>query len=191
MSPADGRGALITDVGSTKTIDRRRPAQSPAGGNFVGSHPMAGSEKSGVDHSRETLLDGKLVVITPDGTTAPTHLASTEQLWRSLGARTLMMSPAEHDRAVAHTSHLPHILASALAGATPSQLLPLAASAGAIQHVLPAAARKCGDRFWKKIVNGYRSPRRLRCPPATMARGAPRAQWRRNRKTLDRGKTQT
>jgi prephenate dehydrogenase len=121
-------GGLITDVGSTKQSIVAAVAQSPASASFVGSHPLAGSEKSGVDHAREDLLNGKLVVITPDRLHPSPLVQVAEQLWQALGARTLQLSPAEHDFALARTSHLPHILASALAAATPANLLPLAAS---------------------------------------------------------------
>lgn len=122
------KGGLITDVGSTKQSIVEAVAQSPASASFVGSHPLAGGEKSGVEHAREGLLNGKLVVITPDRLPPSPLVQCTEQLWQALGARTLQLSPAEHDSALARTSHLPHILASALAAATPADLLPLAAS---------------------------------------------------------------
>lgn len=125
LMPADG---LITDVGSTKQSIVEAVTQSRASKNFVGSHPLAGSEKSGVEHARDNLLDGKLVIVTPDHSSDADRVQTTEQLWQSLGARTLRMSPNEHDAALARTSHLPHILASALAAATPAELLPLAAS---------------------------------------------------------------
>ena len=121
-------GGLITDVGSTKQSIVEAVALSPASASFVGSHPLAGSEKSGVDHARADLLNGKLVVITPDRLRPSPLVLVAEQLWQALGARTLQLSPAEHDFALARTSHLPHILASALAAATPANLLPLAAS---------------------------------------------------------------
>ena len=149
--PAHG---LVTDVGSTKHSIVASLAQSAAAGSFVGSHPMAGSEKSGVEHARESLLDGKLVVITPDVGSNPKQVATTEQLWRSLGARTMLMSPAEHDRAVAHTSHLPHVLASALAGATPSEMLPLAAS-GWCDTTRVASG---GAELWRQILEENRQP---------------------------------
>lgn len=121
-------GGLITDVGSTKQSIVEAVALSPASASFVGSHPLAGSEKSGVDHARADLLNGKLVVITPDRLRPSPLVPVAEQLWQALGARTLQLSPAEHDFALARTSHLPHILAAALAAATPANLLPLAAS---------------------------------------------------------------
>ena len=145
---------LITDVGSTKQSIVAALAQSPVAANFVGSHPLAGSEKSGVEHARENLLDRKLVVITPDQTSDAIRVQATEQLWQSLGARTCRMSPNEHDAAVARTSHLPHILASALAASTPADLLPLAAS-GWRDTTRVASG---GADLWRQILEENRQP---------------------------------
>lgn len=147
-------GGLITDVGSTKQSIVETVAQSSAAASFVGSHPLAGSEKSGVEHARENLLDGKLVVVTPDQSTTPFLVQTTEQLWRSLGARTLQLSPADHDSALARTSHLPHVLASALAAATPADLLPLAAS-GWRDTTRVASG---GADLWRQILEENRQP---------------------------------
>ncbi len=127
-----GNRSLITDAGSTKAevvqaveanlIDRRD------GPRFVGSHPLAGDHRTGVDAARSDLLEGRKVVVTP---TARTHRAAALEIsafWQDLGATVVTMSPAEHDHALAATSHLPHLIASALALATPKELLPLAAS---------------------------------------------------------------
>jgi prephenate dehydrogenase len=121
-------GGLITDVGSTKATLVEQIESGPAQSHFCGSHPMAGGTASGVQHARADLLVGKLVVVTPSVATPPGLVERTEQLWQALGARTCRLSPAEHDAAVACTSHLPHIVAAALAGATPLELLPLTAS---------------------------------------------------------------
>lgn len=147
-------GALITDVGSTKQSIVESVAQSPAASSFVGSHPLAGSEKSGVEHARESLLDRKLVIVTPDHNSDESRVLTTEQLWQSLGARTLRMSPTEHDSAVARISHLPHILASALAAATPAELLPLAAS-GWRDTTRVASG---GAELWRQILEENQQP---------------------------------
>jgi prephenate dehydrogenase len=147
-------GCLITDVGSTKQSIVDAVARSPAAAVFVGSHPLAGSEKSGVEHARENLLEGKLVVITPHQSTSPTRIQAAEELWRSLGARTLQFSPSAHDSALARTSHLPHILASALAAATPADLLPLAAS-GWRDTTRVASG---GADLWRQILEENRQP---------------------------------
>ncbi len=159
--PAD---SLITDVGSTKESIVAAIDRTEARRNFVGSHPLAGSEKSGVEHARENLFNNKLVVVTPAEQTvgANQELVSrqtqlteaVEILWQSLGARTLNMSPRAHDAAVAQISHLPHLLASALAAATPSDLLPLAAS-GWCDTTRVAAG---GVLLWRQILEDNRHP---------------------------------
>jgi prephenate dehydrogenase len=129
---ASGNRSLITDAGSTKAaivknleallVDRRD------GPRFVGSHPLAGDHRTGVEFARGDLFDGRKVVVTP---TEKTHRAAVVEIsgfWQALGAEVVVMSPAEHDRALAATSHLPHLIASALTLATPKDLLPLAAS---------------------------------------------------------------
>ncbi len=133
-APFLAENGWITDVGSTKEKIVSNLAATAAIDRFVGSHPLAGSEKSGVEHARENLLQDKLVVVTPYPGEASlsdrqqTLAGKAEQLWQALGARTWRLTPEEHDRAVARISHLPHLLASALAAATPEEALPLAAS---------------------------------------------------------------
>jgi prephenate dehydrogenase len=125
-------GAIITDVGSTKrqivAAAESALAQLDGRAAFVGSHPLAGSEKTGADAARADLFVDRVVVVTPSEQTPPAAADRVEAFWRSLGARTLRMSPDEHDAALARTSHLPHLVASALAAATPEELLPLTAT---------------------------------------------------------------
>lgn len=112
-------GTLLTDVGSTKSgIVRRLAGRLPAGVSFVGSHPLAGSEKAGPEHARGDLFAGKLVVLTPAGD-PPSAVSAIGAFWKALGARVETMSPEQHDEALAVTSHLPHLVASALAGVLP------------------------------------------------------------------------
>lgn len=121
-------GALITDAGSTKaSIVRQLNGALPRSVAFVGSHPLAGSEKAGCEHARADLFDGRVVVVTPTRKTAETELQRTADFWSALGASVLVMSPAAHDRALAATSHLPHLLAAALARSTAEEDLPLTA----------------------------------------------------------------
>lgn len=125
-SPLLASEGFVTDVGSTK----RNICESlfEAGvQNFCGSHPLAGSDRSGVEHADEKLFEGRMAVVTPWQTNA-LILQRTLELWQSIGCKTQTMSPHEHDLALAQTSHLPHIVASALAAGTPESLLPLAAT---------------------------------------------------------------
>jgi prephenate dehydrogenase len=127
------RECLFTDAGSTKgqlvaeveaALASRYPGELP----FVGSHPIAGSEKTGPDAADADLFQGRVVVITPTARTKNAAAAAVEAFWRSLGADVLWLAPERHDEALAVTSHLPHLVASALAAATPQELLPLVGS---------------------------------------------------------------
>jgi prephenate dehydrogenase len=104
-------GALVTDVGSIKGPIARAFAGWP---QFVGAHPMCGSEKTGVVHSRPDLYRGATCVLTPVRTTSPRARAEARRFWESVGAKTFFLSAEEHDRRVALVSHLPHLLAEAL-----------------------------------------------------------------------------
>lgn len=145
--------ALITDAGSTKgKICRALAAGLAGGGAFVGSHPLAGSEKSGPEFADPNLFEGCVTVVTPAGTSAERRVAELESFWQSLGARVLRMSPDEHDWAVAEISHLPHLLASALAAAADPQYLMLAA--GGWRDTTRVAA---GDvELWRQIFSENR-----------------------------------
>ncbi|MHB0959206.1 MAG: prephenate dehydrogenase [Pirellulaceae bacterium] len=120
--------ALITDVGSTKgqivrDLDRRLQGHPM----FVGSHPMTGSEKAGPEHARADLFENRVTVVTPTQNTRDEGVLEIEQFWTSLGARVFRLTPQDHDQAVAMTSHATHVIAAALAAATPENALPLAA----------------------------------------------------------------
>lgn len=110
------QGALLTDAGSVKGA-LCRPLESglPEGVEFLGSHPMAGSEKQGFEHAESRLFEGRLCVITPTSSSSPTVRQRVRRFWEAVGMRTLEMSPEEHDVAVAEASHLPHLIAATLA----------------------------------------------------------------------------
>jgi prephenate dehydrogenase len=122
-------GAVLTDVGSTKAaIVAAVRGRLPPGVGFVGSHPLAGSEKNGPEHARADLFDDRLVVLTPTPDCGEGPLAAVRDFWQALGARVRLMEATEHDRALALTSHLPHLLASGLAGTLPPDLYELTAT---------------------------------------------------------------
>lgn len=115
MAPGLKPGTLVTDVASTKAEVVRLTARLlPRGVRFVGSHPMAGSEKTGVEYARADLFDDALCILTPTKSTPPETVRQVEVFWRALGARTTRLSPRQHDRLLARISHLPHAVASAL-----------------------------------------------------------------------------
>jgi prephenate dehydrogenase len=122
-------GTVLTDAGSTKAqIVAAVAGRLPAGVHFVGGHPLAGSEKRGPEHATAELFQGRAVVLTPTPETDVRAVDLVSGFWEALGARARLMSPAEHDRALALTSHLPHLAASAVAGVVPRELLDLAAT---------------------------------------------------------------
>lgn len=108
-------GALVTDVGSTKAaVVRTASSILGAGEVFVGSHPMAGSEQKGPTYARADLFAGATCIVTPTAKTPASLAARTIKLWRDLGMKTVQMTPAAHDKALARVSHLPHVVAGLL-----------------------------------------------------------------------------
>ena len=119
-------GSLITDVGSTKTeIVASLRKGLPEKVTFLGSHPLAGSEKEGYRFAQGGLFEERVTVITPSPSTPPAAIRRLSRFWTDLGARVVQMSARQHDRALAGTSHLPHLVASVLAASTPAEDLPL------------------------------------------------------------------
>ena len=112
-------GAIVTDVGSTKAeiVRQMEILFSDGRQHFVGSHPMAGSEKTGIEAARADLYRNAVVAVTPSA--AATERAAEEIgcLWASVGARPVRMDAAAHDHLVARTSHLPHLIAACLVSA--------------------------------------------------------------------------
>jgi prephenate dehydrogenase len=128
-APRCAAGTLLTDAGSTKgAIVEAIDGRLPQGVAFVGSHPVAGSEKRGPDHADADLFQDRVTVVTPTPASDPAAVARTIAFWRALGSRVICMDPEQHDRALAVTSHLPHLLASALAGTLPPDLHALTAN---------------------------------------------------------------
>jgi prephenate dehydrogenase len=124
--------SLITDVGSTKeaivaAVDAGLAGRR-SGPRFVGSHPLAGDHRTGPQHARGDLFEGRTVVVTPTELTRTAAVTEVVGLWQALGANVQKMPPAKHDAALALTSHVPHLAAVAMAAATPSEFLHLTAS---------------------------------------------------------------
>jgi prephenate dehydrogenase len=114
--------ALLCDVGSTKqAIVQTLDTGLPRGCRFLGCHPLAGSEKTGAIHATPTLFEGRVTVLTPTVHTRAEDFDLLEGFWEALGSVVVQMSPEEHDRALAMTSHLPHIAAAAVAAALPEK----------------------------------------------------------------------
>ncbi|MEZ6051878.1 MAG: prephenate dehydrogenase [Planctomycetaceae bacterium] len=129
VSSASRGGAIITDVGSVKgTICRSLHNGLRKGTTFVGSHPLAGSEKNGWEHADADLFKDRLCVITPCPGDEKPEVQTVESFWQAIGMRTRRMTPDDHDRALATTSHLPHAVASALASMLSPEIQDFAAT---------------------------------------------------------------
>jgi prephenate dehydrogenase len=117
LLPLLKKGAIVTDVGSVKgsVVAELEPLVASVGAHFVGSHPMAGGEKTGVTAARADLFVNAVCIITPTPNSDKEAVAKLEQFWQALGARLLKLSPAAHDDLVSRSSHLPHVVASELA----------------------------------------------------------------------------
>ena len=146
---------LITDVGSTKgAIVAEVEADAWARSRFVGAHPIAGSERSGVESARDDLFEGQPCVVVETDATPQDRLARARDFWTALGARVMTMGPEAHDRALALTSHLPHVSAAALAQVVGPEAVGLAA--GAYRDATRVAASDAD--LWTAIFLQNRRP---------------------------------
>lgn len=107
-------GAIVTDVGSTKTAIHEAAAALSMEGCFIGGHPMAGSEKTGYEHSTDHLLENAYYVITPSRGSRQTDIERLTTAAKAVGSIPIVLDYEEHDRVTAAISHLPHIIASSL-----------------------------------------------------------------------------
>jgi prephenate dehydrogenase len=116
MADALRPGAIVTDVGSAKAsvVATARRALGGRPVRFVAGHPIAGTERSGVEASFASLFQRRRVILTPEADTDPEALATVRDMWAVTGAEVVLMDPAHHDEVLAATSHLPHLLAYAL-----------------------------------------------------------------------------
>jgi prephenate dehydrogenase len=141
-------GTLMTDAGSAKqAIVEALDAQLPRGCRFLGSHPLAGGEKSGAAHADANLFEGRIAILTPTRNTRAEDFDLLERFWSDLGSVVIQMAAEEHDRALAATSHVPHAVAAALAATIPETHFRLS-GAGLLDTTRIAA----GDPgLWKPI----------------------------------------
>ncbi len=109
------RNSILTDVASTKRdIVEQIEENIPENIYYVGSHPIAGSEKTGVEFAKSTMFDNSNCIITFTENTNREVLNKVESFWKDLSAKVTIMSPDDHDKIIAVTSHVPHIIASVL-----------------------------------------------------------------------------
>ena len=118
IAPALAPGCVVTDGGSVKgEIVAACEQLMPSGTFFVGGHPIAGTERSGVDASFSTLYEGKRCIVTPTPDSDQSALGKVVRMWECAGSEVVIMDVAKHDRVLAAISHLPHMVAYALVNA--------------------------------------------------------------------------
>jgi prephenate dehydrogenase len=110
--PSYKKGALITDVGSVKgTLVRDMENLMPEGVSFVGGHPIAGSDRSGINSASADLFSGAKCILTPTAKTDRESLSAVTNIWKTFGSVVKLIGAEEHDRMYAAVSHLPHLIA--------------------------------------------------------------------------------
>lgn len=139
------KDCIVIDVGSSKEkIVSKLSALIP---NFIGCHPLAGSEKRGAANLEAGIFSGSVCVITPTPKTGKKTLEKIKLLWEKLGSSVVILSAKQHDRILASTSHLPHAVAFSLIGSVPSQFLSLS-SGGLKDTTRIASSDAC---LWSQI----------------------------------------
>jgi prephenate dehydrogenase len=151
--PSIKAGCIITDVGSTKqyVTDQIEPLLKNSGIEFIGSHPMTGSEQSGLSSASAGLYKDAPVIITPTNAVSPAAKNALTEFWQRLGAKVLELTPAAHDQMIARTSHLPHITAAILTETTTRGNTPIAPFCGpGIRDTTRVAAGS--EDVWHDII---------------------------------------
>jgi prephenate dehydrogenase len=158
IAPLLAPDTLVTDVGSVKAsvVESLAPIFKNRG-HFVGSHPMAGSEQTGLSAARAGLFDGAVCIVTPDASSNPAAVEAVGKFWELLGSRVSELSPVAHDEVIALVSHLPHLLAATIVNLVCSQN--------------PNSLNFCGNGFrdttrvasgsaemWSEILQSNREP---------------------------------
>ena len=119
------RGCIVMDVGSVKgAIIDAAQKNLPNHVSFVGTHPLAGSEKKGAAAGHADLFKNTVCILTPNEKTNKAALERVKNLWTKVGATAKTLSPEEHDKALSFISHVPHLAAYALIGSIPPEYLP-------------------------------------------------------------------
>ena len=161
MAPHIEAGCLVTDVGSTKAsvVEPLERLLQPSAA-FVGGHPIAGTEKSGVEASFESLFEGFRCILTPTDRTDTEALARVQSLWEACGMSVVCMDPDTHDTLMAGVSHLPHMVAYALihtvTGLSSNDHDAVAYSAGGFRDFTRIAASD--PTMWRDICLANRKP---------------------------------
>lgn len=149
-------GTVLTDVGSVKAavVSAAESCPPRTGVAFVGGHPMAGSERSGLQAADPDLFEGRLVLLTPTTQTPESAVARVTGFWEALGSHVRLIAPDAHDRAVAAVSHLPHLAAYALVAVASGDALAFAGRGFGDTTRIAASA----EGLWADIFRGNREP---------------------------------
>ncbi len=147
-------GAIVTDVGSVKgALVEKMASFMPEHAYFVGGHPIAGREKSGVEAAREELFEGNLCILTPTAKTPAKVLSRVAAFWTAVGASVVKVDPLRHDAIMAAVSHLPHLVAYAmvevLAHPKIAKMDPIAYSGGGLRDFTRIA--ESSPEMWRDI----------------------------------------
>ena len=151
---------VVTDIGSVK--EQISNAALASGIRFVGSHPMAGTEKSGPEAMVPGIYRNATVFIVPSELSDAAAVRRVESLWKSVGSNTLMISPEEQDMLMAHTSHVPHIVSSALALSVldepdrETKEMRFAGCASGFRDTIRVAASS--PKMWREIIPTTKPP---------------------------------
>lgn len=154
------KGAIVTDVGSVKEkiVKAVTPSLSRNGIHFIGSHPMAGSEQSGADAAESDLYEDAMVFLTPSPKTPANVVREVSDMWKSAGAQVMEIDSRKHDSTVAHTSHVPHIVAAVLAltvlGDSKTRVQREKGCAGGFRDTTRIASS--APQMWREIIENNR-----------------------------------
>ncbi len=150
-----GTDVLVTDAGSVKSAICDQVMMDRKGAQlFVGAHPIAGGETGGFENAEADLFDGRVCVITPQQhlETDDVRIQRTIEFWSGIGCHVTRMTPREHDRILALTSHLPHVMAAVTTSVVGSENLPLTGSGFRDATRIAAGS----PALWKEILAGNR-----------------------------------
>lgn len=157
-------GSCVTDIGSVKRtiVEAGERYLAPHGVRFVGSHPMAGTEKSGAKAAFATLYDHAEVFVTPTPATDARALQLVCAMWEAIGTKINRLAPLPHDELVAHTSHISHLLALGLTlsvlGDSDPKLLELRFSGCATGFRDTSRIASSSPVMWREIIEANRGP---------------------------------
>lgn len=182
-------GAVVTDVGSIKTaiVEAGDAELAPRGVHFVGSHPMAGSEKSGLETARAELYRNAVVFVTRTNATSNPAAATIIELWTRIGATVHDIELCAHDRLVAHTSHFLHLISPAAMNVALAPENAVLGTAGAFRDMTRIAASS--PQMWLEIFQQNKD-RILDCASAfekelgTLVQALQNEDWERLEKLL-------